>query len=109
MGIPKRVKPIVSEIDNSVETEKVNNIFTSNTGNLELDKLRQTERWKFLYKHNLQSMSAMRGGKKAIEEAYLKMIDKMAKQPPVNQKNIMSGFKPFASPNFKYKSEEDDS
>ena len=106
MGIPKRVKPKLPEIDNSVEA---NNIFTSNTGNLELDKLRQTERWKFLYKQNLQSMSAMRGGKKATEEAYLKMIDKMAKQPPVNQKNIMSGFKPFASPNFKYKSEEDDS
>lgn len=71
-----------------------------------LQKLRNTERWKSIYKRHLQSMEAMRGGKKDKEEAYLKMVDRLAMAPPVDQNNIMSGFSSFASPGFKWKSEE---
>lgn len=70
--------------------------------------IRDTKRWKELYKKNLKSAQAMRGTKQQKEEAYLKMIDKLASQPPVNQKNIMAAFPGFASEDFKYSSDDED-
>lgn len=75
---------------------------------MEEKNIRNTKRWKKLYEDNLQTISAMRGSKEVKQEAYLKMIDKLASQPITNQNNIMSGFNLFAGSNFKWKSDDED-
>ena len=74
----------------------------------ETPSIRNTKRWKKLYSKNLQSVEAMRGTKKQKEEAYLKWIDRLASAPPVDNNNIMSGFGKFASPDFKWTSDNDE-
>lgn len=74
----------------------------------ENNPIRKTKKWQRLYKENIASLSAMKGGKKASQEAYLKLIDKIASAPPVNQNNIMASFPTFANKNFRYTSQRED-
>lgn len=90
------------------DENRVRELATSIDVKADENPIRQTKKWKRLYKENLASLGAMKSGKKASAEAYLKMIDRLASAPPVNQHNIMASFPSFASPNFKYTSERID-